>query len=764
MKKLFLLLSFLLAYYLSFAQYPVSQALGAPKTLVMNKGGFSADSALIVPSFPDTNYANLSPYVKYYPGNIIRAGNQLYFRNATATAWIILAQTGTAVGSVQSISQGYGIEATPNPITISGFIKVDTSTSGLSGKYVRIVDTSAMLNPYLKKIDTTNKFVNNITRTVGKDSIIFYKGSNRYAIKDSTGVSPTTTISTTAPLTGGGDLSTNRTLGITQATTSTNGYVSSTDFNKFSNKVDTIYRTPNKDSIQFTINSRYRAIKDSIGVPPTRTISTTIPLTGGGNLSSNISLSINPASTNTSGYLSSTDWNTFNSKVPNSRTITINGTAYDLSADRTWNVGTVTSVSALTLGTTGTDLSSTVVNGSTTPTITLNVPTASATNRGALSSTDFNKFSNKVDTIYRTVGKDSIQFKINGRYYAIKDSTGGSGTITKAVDTIYRTPGKDSIQFTINGKYYAIKDSSGGSGTVTTAVDTIYRTAGKDSIQFTIGGRYRAIRDSVGGYFTKNIIMNGTSSNRLGNYVNGDTIPVAGLSLDSAFKVITQKAVPPTYIPPTATISSSPSDGSYEIGSALSLTFSSTFTQNDAGSLISTTYYKNNTSALAGNTDAIASLTSTTQYKVTKTYNQGACKTNNLGQIDCTGRINAGSVSSSNISFTPYPKRYWGYTSSGTPSSSDVITAAGGGSELTTSKDKYSFSVVVTGTNQYVYYAYPSSYGALTSIVISGLESIGAFNQTTVSVTNAQGYTQNYYVYTSQNQFNNTTVTFTSVN
>ena len=57
--------------------------------------------------------------------------------------------------------------------------------------------------------------------------------------------------------------------------------------------------------------------------------------------------------------------------------------------------GTVTSVAALTLGTTGTDLSSTVANGTTTPVITLNVPTASATNRGALSSTDWSIFNNK---------------------------------------------------------------------------------------------------------------------------------------------------------------------------------------------------------------------------------------------------------------------------------------------------------------------------------------------------------------------------------
>ena len=66
--------------------------------------------------------------------------------------------------------------------------------------------------------------------------------------------------------------------------------------------------------------------------------------------------------------------------------------------DGTWSAagtGTVTSVAALTLGTTGTDLTSSVATGTTTPVITLNVPTASATNRGALSSTDWSTFNNK---------------------------------------------------------------------------------------------------------------------------------------------------------------------------------------------------------------------------------------------------------------------------------------------------------------------------------------------------------------------------------
>jgi hypothetical protein len=57
--------------------------------------------------------------------------------------------------------------------------------------------------------------------------------------------------------------------------------------------------------------------------------------------------------------------------------------------------GTVTSVAALNVITAGTDLSSSVANPTTTPVITLQVPTASATARGVLSSADWTTFNGK---------------------------------------------------------------------------------------------------------------------------------------------------------------------------------------------------------------------------------------------------------------------------------------------------------------------------------------------------------------------------------
>jgi hypothetical protein len=91
----------------------------------------------------------------------------------------------------------------------------------------------------------------------------------------------------------------------------------------------------------------------------------------------------------TTGNLPITTSSTKLSFVPSTGVLSANGVAL------TGNLGTVTSVAALTLGTSGTDLSSTVATGTTTPVITLNVPTASATNRGALSAADWTTFNNK---------------------------------------------------------------------------------------------------------------------------------------------------------------------------------------------------------------------------------------------------------------------------------------------------------------------------------------------------------------------------------
>jgi hypothetical protein len=108
-------------------------------------------------------------------------------------------------------------------------------------------------------------------------------------------------------------------------------------------------------------------------------------------------------------YIGATGAASFSSSVTATSIIRSGGTSSqflkaDGSVDSTaYGTGSVTSVAALTIGTTGTNITSTVANGTTTPVITLNIPTASATNRGALSSTDWTTFNNKQNALTNPV-------------------------------------------------------------------------------------------------------------------------------------------------------------------------------------------------------------------------------------------------------------------------------------------------------------------------------------------------------------------------
>jgi len=86
-----------------------------------------------------------------------------------------------------------------------------------------------------------NVYIN--TGTLANNDALIYESSTQLwknkTIATALGYTPVTnarTISTTAPLSGGGDLTANRTLSISQVTTSVDGYLSATDFTTFNNK------------------------------------------------------------------------------------------------------------------------------------------------------------------------------------------------------------------------------------------------------------------------------------------------------------------------------------------------------------------------------------------------------------------------------------------------------------------------------------------------------------------------------------------------
>jgi hypothetical protein len=122
------------------------------------------------------------------PNHIVKIGT-ITRAHPTAGSIEIKIENGWQMDELSDVQ----ISAVPNDSTLLQFSRVDSLwhavsvNNAIGTKYIKPSDTASMLTPYLRKVDTTAKFVNSITRTAGKDSIIFFIGGTRYAIKDSVG-------------------------------------------------------------------------------------------------------------------------------------------------------------------------------------------------------------------------------------------------------------------------------------------------------------------------------------------------------------------------------------------------------------------------------------------------------------------------------------------------------------------------------------------------------------------------------------------------
>lgn len=207
---------------------------------------------------------------------------------------------------------------------------------------------------------------------------------------DSVGV---TQVSTSGPLTGG-PITASGTIGITQSTTSTDGYLSSADWNTFNNKQNSL----------------------TIGNISTSTTGVTINGGSGSVIGSGVTVNIATSSNTQTGLLSSADWINFNSKQ-----------------DALSSIGDlVTSTSGVSV----TSGSGAVIGSGTS----ININTASGSQNGLLSSSDWNTFSSKenplsfTSPLNRTVDNISLSACANGEI--LKYSTGSSSWVCSSdIDT-----------------------------------------------------------------------------------------------------------------------------------------------------------------------------------------------------------------------------------------------------------------------------------------------------------------------------------------
>ena len=233
------------------------------------------------------------------------------------------------------------------------------------------------------------------------------------------------------------------------------------------------------------------------------------------------------ASATIRGALSSADWASFNSKqnaitltttgtsgaatlvgatlnipnyapdlsgyVPTSRTITINGTSFDLSANRSYSVGTVTSV-GLSSATSGVTIGSTPIT--TSGTITLAIATASGSQQGLLSSTDWTTFNNKQSALTNPVtgtGTTNTLPKFTGASTIGNSLLTDNGTLLNYGNNIITIGASNTAE-----KYLGINSSTGDFYFGGTSAEHYIYGVGSKAINFYTNGTSKMLLSASG--------------------------------------------------------------------------------------------------------------------------------------------------------------------------------------------------------------------------------------------------------------------------
>ena len=213
--------------------------------------------------------------------------------------------------------------------------------------------------------------------------------------------------------------------------------------------------------------------------------------------------------------------------------------------------------------------------------------------------------------------------------------------------------------------------------------------------------------------------------------------------------------VHPTYTSPSSSITNV--TNTYEIGSSQTISITQTFNQGDGGSKISETINKNSSVVSTNSTffENLVISSGVTIYNGSVIYNQGNCKVNNIGILDCVGRIVSGTTTSTNRIITGiYPVFYYKST---TPITDTIMVNAitGGTASKLVVSSTGTITLPFNLSSQYMGVAYPSTSTTKTVYYVTALDTgsiTGLFpNLYTLNINSPYGYWSNvsYKIHTS---------------
>ena len=246
---------------------------------------------------------------------------------------------------------------------------------------------------------------------------------------------------------------------------------------------------------------------------------------------------------------------------------------------------------------------------------------------------------------------------------------------------------------------------------------------------------------------SKDYTLNGTS---LGALENGETIP-EGTSMDDLLNMITQKAIAPSYVSPSVSISKSgegSASGNYEAGTSITPILTATFNRNDGGELTKLAILKGDSEVGSDTSspytytgEAIVLGDETLTFSAKASYEDGAVKNNNLGQPDATGQIKAGTVSSNSFNYVGQRNLFWGTGVGELPElTSDIIR--GLANKKLNPTQGYSWNIPIAIGQQYVIFAYRSTLRDVNEVMYVETNDTGmasSFTKTLVNVADARG-------------------------